>query len=323
MKSSIQIKNIAQEVIKIEYCAIRNLSDKIDDNFINAVELIASCNGRLIVAGVGKSANISSKLVATFTSTGQPSVFLHAAEALHGDVGLIKKLDLVICYSNSGETKELLLLLPLLKILKVTLITITGNKNSTLAKSSDIILDSSVKSEACPMNLTPTSSVICAIGLSDALAITLLKSRGFTSKDFAKSHPQGELGKRLLKKTEDIMATKYLPYSHTDMKLTKAIDVITKFNYGVIISLTKDKKLLGIFTDGDLRRTLKNNNDISSLQLYKVIRKKPITIPRNLMASEALNIMEHNQITCLPVVNTDKTVAGLLTLNQLLKSGIE
>ena len=315
--------SIAKKVILSESTALKNIANKLDSNFDLACNAILACKGKVITIGLGKSGHVAVKSAATLSSTGTPSVFLHAAEALHGDVGLIKKLDLVICYSNSGETKELLLLLPLLKILKVTLITITGNKNSTLAKSSDIILDSSVKSEACPMNLTPTSSVICAIGLSDALAITLLKSRGFTSKDFAKSHPQGELGKRLLKKTEDIMATKHLPYSHTDMKLTKAIDVITKFNYGVIISLTKDKKLLGIFTDGDLRRTLKNNNDISSLQLYKVIIKKPITIPRNLMASEALNIMEHNQITCLPVVNTDKTVAGLLTLNQLLKSGIE
>jgi len=216
-----------------------------------------------------------------------------------------------------------LLLLPLLKLLKITLITITGNKKSMLAKSSDIVLDSSVQSEACPLNLTPTSSVISAIGLSDALAITLLKCRGFTSKDFAKSHPQGELGKRLLKKTEDVMIIKRLPYTYADMKLIKAIDIITKFNYGIIISLTKEKKLLGIFTDGDLRRTLGKYSDISSLQLYKVMTKKPIIVSKNIMAAEALNIMEHKQVTSLVVINDDKTVAGLLTLNQLLKSGIE
>ena len=315
--------SIAKKVILSEATALKNIANKLDNNFNLACEAILNCKGKVVTIGLGKSGHIATKSAATLSSTGTPSVFLHAAEALHGDIGLIGKLDLVICYSNSGETKELLLLLPLLKLLKVTLITVTGNKKSMLAKSSDIVLDSSVQSEACPLNLTPTSSVISAIGLSDALAITLLKCRGFTSKDFAKSHPQGELGKRLLKKTEDIMIIKHLPYTYVDMKLTKAIDVITKFNYGIIISLTKEKKLLGIFTDGDLRRTLRKNNDISSLQLYKAMTKKPIIVSKNIMAAEALNIMEHKQVTSLIVINDDKTVAGLLTLNQLLKSGIE
>ena len=315
--------SIAKKVILSEATALKNIANKLDHNFNLACEAILDCKGKVVTIGLGKSGHIATKAAATLSSTGTPSVFLHAAEALHGDIGLIGKLDLVICYSNSGETKELLLLLPLLKLLKVTLITVTGNKKSMLAKSSDIVLDSSVQSEACPLNLTPTSSVISAIGLSDALAITLLKCRGFTSKDFAKSHPQGELGKRLLKKTEDVMIIKRLPYSYLDMKLIKAIDIITKFNYGIIISLTKEKKLLGVFTDGDLRRTLRNHNDISSLQLYKVMTRKPIVVSKNIMAAEALNIMEHKQITSLIAVNDDKTVAGLLTLNQLLKSGIE
>ena len=315
--------SIAKKVILSEAAALKNIANKLDHNFNLACEAILDCKGKVVTIGLGKSGHIATKAAATLSSTGTPSVFLHAAEALHGDIGLIGKLDLVICYSNSGETKELLLLLPLLKLLKVTLITVTGNKKSMLAKSSDIVLDSSVQSEACPLNLTPTSSVISAIGLSDALAITLLKCRGFTSKDFAKSHPQGELGKRLLKKTEDVMIIKRLPYSYLDMKLIKAIDIITKFNYGIIISLTKEKKLLGVFTDGDLRRTLRNHNDISSLQLYKVMTRKPIVVSKNIMAAEALNIMEHKQITSLIAVNDDKTVAGLLTLNQLLKSGIE
>jgi arabinose-5-phosphate isomerase len=315
--------SIAKKVILSEATALKNIANKLDNNFNLACEAILNCKGKIITIGLGKSGHIATKSAATLSSTGTPSVFLHAAEALHGDIGLIGKLDLVICYSNSGETKELLLLLPLLKLLKITLITITGNKKSMLAKSSDIVLDSSVQSEACPLNLTPTSSVISAIGLSDALAITLLKCRGFTSKDFAKSHPQGELGKRLLKKTEDVMIIKRLPYTYVDMKLIKSIDIITKFNYGIIISLTKEKKLLGIFTDGDLRRTLRKSNDISSLQLYKVMTKKPVVVSKNIMAAEALNIMEHKQITSLVVINDDKTVAGLLTLNQLLKSGIE
>ena len=315
--------SIAKKVILSEATALKNIANKLDHNFNLACEAILDCKGKVITIGLGKSGHIATKSAATLSSTGTPSVFLHAAEALHGDIGLIGKRDLVICYSNSGETKELLLLLPLLKLLKVTLITVTGNKKSMLAKSSDIVLDSSVQSEACPLNLTPTSSVISAIGLSDALAITLLKCRGFTSKDFAKSHPQGELGKRLLKKTEDVMIIKRLPCSYADMKLIRAIDIITKFNYGIIISLTKEKKLLGVFTDGDLRRTLRNHSDISSLQLYKVMTRKPIVVSKNIMAAEALNIMEHKQITSLIVINDNKTVAGLITLNQLLKSGIE
>ena len=315
--------SVAKKVILSEAVALKNVANKLDHNFDLACEAILACKGKVVTIGLGKSGHIAAKSAATLSSTGTPSVFLHAAEALHGDIGLIGKLDLVVCYSNSGETKELLLLLPLLKILKITLITVTGNKKSMLAKSSNIVLDSSVQSEACPLNLTPTSSVISAIGLSDALAITLLKCRGFTSKDFAKSHPQGELGKRLLKKTEDIMIIKRLPYTYTDMKLIKAIDIITKFKYGIIISLSKEKQLLGVFTDGDLRRTLRKNNDISSLQLYKAMTKKPIIVSKNIMAAEALNIMEHKQVTSLIVINDDKTVAGLLTLNQLLKSGIE
>ena len=315
--------SMAKQVILSEAAALKNVANKLNNNFNLACEAILNCKGKVITIGLGKSGHVATKSAATLSSTGTPSVFLHAAEALHGDIGLIGKLDLVICYSNSGETKELLLLLPLLKLLKIRLITVTGNTKSMLAKSSDIVLDSSVQSEACPLNLTPTSSVISAIGLSDALAITLLKCRGFTSKDFAKSHPQGELGKRLLKKTEDVMITKHLPYVYVDMKLTKAIDVITKFNYGIVISLTKEKKILGIFTDGDLRRTLRKHNDISSLQLYKVMTKKSVTVSKNIMAVEALNIMENKQITSLIVINDDKTVVGLLTLNQLLKSGIE
>jgi arabinose-5-phosphate isomerase len=214
-------------------------------------------------------------------------------------------------------------LLPLFKILKVPLITITGNKKSTLSKKSNVVIDSGVKSEACPLDLAPTSSVISAIAMSDALAITLLECRGFTSKDFAKSHPQGSLGKRLLRKSEDIMLTKKLPYVYKDLPLMKAIDVVTRYNYGIVIILNSSKQLRGIFTDGDLRRVLKKYNNISSLNLYKVMTKKPLVVSIDIMAVEALNIMEKNEITSLVVINHDKTVAGLLTLNELLKKGIE
>ena len=315
--------SIAKKTIKKEAQALNQLTKKIDHNFEKACDILLACTGKIITIGLGKSGHVAKKASATFSSTGSPSIFLHAAEALHGDMGLVEKSDVVIFYSNSGETKELLLLLPLFKILKVPLITITGNKKSTLSKKSNVTIDSGVKSEACPLNLAPTSSVISAIAMSDALAITLLECRGFTSKDFAKSHPQGSLGKRLLRKSEDIMFTKNLPYVYKDLPLMKAIDIVTKYNYGIVIILNSSKQLRGIFTDGDLRRVLKKYNNISSLSLYKVMTKKPLMVSIDIMAVEALNIMEKNEITSLVVINHDKTVAGLLTLNELLKKGIE
>jgi len=315
--------SIAKKTIKKEAQALNQLTKKIDHNFEKACDILLACKGKIITIGLGKSGHVAKKASATFSSTGSPSIFLHAAEALHGDMGLVEKSDVVIFYSNSGETKELLLLLPLFKILKIPLITITGNKRSTLSKNSNVVIDSGVKSEACPLDLAPTSSVISAIAMSDALAITLLECRGFTSKDFAKSHPQGSLGKRLLRKSEDIMFTKNLPYVYKDLPLMKAIDIVTKYNYGIVIILNSSKQLRGIFTDGDLRRVLKKYNNISSLSLYKVMTKKPLMVSIDIMAVEALNIMEKNEITSLVVINHDKTVAGLLTLNELLKNGIE
>tara|TARA_Y100000748_G_scaffold37845_1_gene27981 strand:+ start:1756 stop:2724 length:969 start_codon:yes stop_codon:yes gene_type:complete len=315
--------SIAKKVLKAEATSLIKITNKLNNSFDKACDLILNCKGKVVTIGLGKSGHVAAKSSATLSSTGTPSIFVHASEALHGDMGVIRKTDIVIFYSNSGETKELLLLLPLLKLLKVPLITITGSKNSSLAKSSHIVLDAGVKAEACPLNLTPSSSVITAIGISDALAITLLECRGFTSKDFAKSHPKGELGKRLLKKVEDIMYIKKLPCINYDVKLMKAIDIITKFNYGIVIALNKNKKVLGVFTDGDLRRTLKIHNDIVSLNLYKVMTKKPITIDKDMMAVEAMNIMEKKEITSLVVLDKDKTFAGLLTLNELLRTGIE
>ena len=315
--------SVGKKVIKQEAFALNKLANRINLNFDKACNVILKCKGKIVTIGLGKSGHVAKKASATFSSTGTPSVFLHAAEALHGDMGLVTKSDIVIFYSNSGETKELLLLLPLFKVLKIPLITITGNKRSMLAKSSDIVLDSQVSSEACPLGLTPTSSVIAAMSISDALAITLLECRSFSSKDFAKSHPQGDLGKRLLKKSEDIMFTKKLPCITKDISIMQAIDIITKFNYGIVIVLNANKKLRGVFTDGDLRRTIKKYNDLGRLNLFKIMTKKPITVSKNLMAAEALNIMEKNEITSLIVTNDDKTVAGLLTLNELLRKGIE
>jgi arabinose-5-phosphate isomerase len=314
---------IAKKVIKSEGKSLIRIADKINKEFIKACDSILSCKGKVVTIGLGKSGHIAAKAAATLSSTGTPSIFMHAADALHGDMGAITKNDIVIFYSNSGETKELMFILPLLKLLKLTIITITGSKLSTLSKSSDIVIDSGVNVEACPLNLTPTSSVITAIGISDALAITLLECRGFTSKDFAKSHPQGELGKRLLKKSVDIMFKTKMPIIDETSKLTKAINVISKYNYGVVIALNKNKKVSGIFTDGDLRRTLKKFGDVSNLILKNVMSKNPITVTTDILAAEALNIMEEREITCLIVKNKNKTLSGLLTLNQILKVGIE
>tara|TARA_B100001996_G_scaffold122602_1_gene92711 strand:- start:149 stop:1117 length:969 start_codon:yes stop_codon:yes gene_type:complete len=314
---------IAKKVIKSEGKSLIRIADKINKEFEKACDVILSCKGKVVTIGLGKSGHIAAKAAATLSSTGTPSIFLHAADALHGDMGVITKNDIVIFYSNSGETKELMLIIPLLKLLKIPIIAITGSKLSSLSKASNIVIDSGVNIEACPLNLTPTSSVITAIGISDALAVTLLECRGFTSKDFAKSHPQGTLGKRLLKKSIDIMFKTKMPVSNEMSKLTTAINVISKYNYGVVIALNKDKKVSGIFTDGDLRRTLKKFDNIKNLILKEVMSKNPITITTDILAAEALNIMEEREVTCLIVKNKNKTLAGLLTLNQILKSGIE
>ena len=313
----------ARTIIRSEASELNNVARKLNKNFDGACSEILSCSGKVITVGLGKSGHVASKAAATLSSTGTPSIFLHGAEALHGDMGLVNKSDIIVFFSNSGETKELLLLLPLFKILKVKLIAIVGDKKSTLAKSVDYMLDSSVTKEACPLDLTPTSSVISAIGIADAMALTLLKCRGFTSKDFAKSHPQGELGKRLLKRCADIMYKSKLPIVYEDMKLIKAIDVITKYNKGLVIVLNKNKKLLGLYTDGDLRRTLKKCSDISEIKLFSVMTKKPITINQNILAAEGLTLMETAEISSLVVEDDKRKVIGLLTLNQLLKSGIQ
>ena len=313
----------ARTIIRSEASELNNVARKLNKNFDGACNEILSCSGKVITVGLGKSGHVASKAAATLSSTGTPSIFLHGAEALHGDMGLVNKSDIIVFFSNSGETKELLLLLPLFKILKVKLIAIVGDKKSTLAKSVDYMLDSSVTKEACPLDLTPTSSVISAIGIADAMALTLLKCRGFTSKDFAKSHPQGELGKRLLKRCADIMYKSKLPIVYEDMMLIKAIDVITKYNKGLVIVLNKNKKLFGLYTDGDLRRTLKKSSDISEIKLFSVMTKKPITINQNILAAEGLTLMETAEISSLVVEDDKRKVIGLLTLNQLLKSGIQ
>tara|TARA_Y100000766_G_scaffold133175_1_gene114635 strand:+ start:72 stop:1037 length:966 start_codon:yes stop_codon:yes gene_type:complete len=315
--------NIAKNIIKLESDSLKNMIVKINSHFDKACDAILSCKGKVVTIGLGKSGHIAAKASATLSSTGTPSMYIHGADCLHGDIGAIKKEDIIIFFSNSGETRELLSIISLLKVLKIQIISITGNKLSKLAKASDFILECGVKKEACPLNLTPTSSVITAISMSDALALTLLECRGFTSKDFARSHPNGSLGRRLLKKVSDIMSKTKLPIVSVESNLNKTIKIMSKFNYGVAVVLDKNKKIVGIFTDGDLRRTLQKYSDLSNLKIRDIMTKKPFTIGSDILAAEALNILESNEITSLLIKSNTNQLLGIITLNAILRAGIE
>ena len=272
MKSSIEIKKIAENVINIEYRSIQNLINSIDDDFVQAVKLISESKGRLIVAGVGKSANISSKLVATFNSTGQPSVFLHAADAIHGDLGNVQKNDIVICLSKSGNTEEIKLLTSNLKILGNKIISICGNPSSFLVKHSDININASVIEEACPHDLAPTSSTTAQLVLGDALAICLLEYRGFSKEDFARFHPGGILGKKLSMKVDNIINNK-IPLVFENDELKDIIIEISENRLGATVVCNDKKDIVGMITDGDLRRCFENNNEFSNLKAKEIIKK--------------------------------------------------
>ena len=315
--------NIAKNIIKLESDSLKSMIKKVNSHFDKACDAILACRGKVVTIGLGKSGHIAAKASATLSSTGTPSMYIHGADCLHGDIGAIKKDDIIILFSNSGETKELLSIIPILKVLKIQIISITGNKLSKLAKASDYVLECGVKKEACPLNLTPTSSVITAISMSDALALTLLECRGFTSKDFARSHPNGSLGRRMLKKVSDIMSTTKLPTTSIESDLDKTIKIMTKFNYGIAVILDKNKKVVGIFTDGDLRRTLQKNSNLSNLKIKTIMTKNPLTIGGDTLAAEALNILETNEITSLLITSNTKQLSGIITLNAILRAGIE
>ena len=315
--------NIAKNIIKLESDSLKSMIKKVNSHFDKACDAILSCRGKVVTIGLGKSGHIAAKASATLSSTGTPSMYIHGADCLHGDIGAIKKDDIIILFSNSGETKELLSIIPILKVLKIQIISITGNKLSKLAKASDYVLECGVKKEACPLNLTPTSSVITAISMSDALALTLLECRGFTSKDFARSHPNGSLGRRMLKKVSDIMSTTKLPTVSIESDLDKTIEIMTKFNYGIAVILDKNKRVVGIFTDGDLRRTLQKNSNLSNLKIKSIMTKNPLTIGGDTLAAEALNILETNEITSLLITSNTKQLSGIITLNAILRAGIE
>ena len=319
MKSLSDIKKIARETIAIELAAVAKLESSINDDFVNAINLILSTKGRLIVAGIGKSANIANKMVATFNSTGQPAVFLHAADAIHGDLGNIQEGDVVICISKSGNTPEVKALVPFIKNMGNKIIALTGNPKSFLAIKSDFILDVSVEKEACPNNLAPTSSTTAQLVMGDAIAVSLLACKDFTEEDFARFHPGGILGKRLNIKVQDLISD-YTPKVNPNASINEVIIEISQNRLGVTAVLN-DKKLAGIITDGDLRRMLENEKDISSLCAKDIMSCDPkITKPEDL-AYNALKEMEQNNITQLIVIKSEKYL-GVIHIHDILKEGI-
>ena len=319
MKSLSDIKKIARKTIAIELAAVAKLESSINDDFVNAINLILSTKGRLIVAGIGKSANIANKMVATFNSTGQPAVFLHAADAIHGDLGNIQEGDVVICISKSGNTPEVKALVPFIKNMGNKIIALTGNPKSFLAIKSDFILDVSVEKEACPNNLAPTSSTTAQLVMGDAIAVSLLACKDFTEEDFARFHPGGILGKRLNIKVQDLISN-YTPKVNPNASINEVIIEISQNRLGVTAVLN-DKKLAGIITDGDIRRMLEDEKDISSLCAKDIMSCDPkITKPDDL-AYNALKEMEQNNITQLIVIKSEKYL-GVIHIHDIIKEGI-
>ena len=314
---------LGQAVVKTEQLAIEQLTSKIDHNFANACQMLLKCEGRIIVIGMGKSGHIANKIAATLASTGSPAFFVHPAEARHGDLGMITNKDVVIALSNSGETEEITSLLPVIKRLNVPLISLTGNSQSTLATFADIDLDTSVKKEACPMNLAPTASTTVALVMGDALAVALLEARGFSEEDFALSHPAGNLGRKLLLKVEDIMHKgEQIPIVQEITSVSDALLEMTRKRLGMTCIVNRQKQLSGIFTDGDLRRTLADNIDLNNVQIKSVMTLDGKTIAADKLAAEALQIMEQNAINALVVINSSNQPIGALNMYDLLKAGV-
>lgn len=307
-------------MIKLQSESIRNLVELVDENFDRAINLILESNGRVIVTGIGKSAIIANKIVATLNSTGTPSIFMHAADAIHGDLGIIKKDDVIICISKSGNTPEIMDLVPFLKMTKNPLIAITGDTNSSLAKNSSVVLNSHVDIEICPNNLAPTNSTTAQLVIGDAIAATLVKIKGFTSNDFAKFHPGGSLGKKLYLKVNDLIDSDLKPMVSIDDDIKDVIIEISNKMLGITPVFSSDS-IVGVITDGDLRRTLLNNQEISTLKAKDIMSTNPQIIDSNTLASEALEIMKKNKISQLIVTN-NKLYLGVIHIQSLIKEGI-
>jgi len=316
-----EIKKYAIEALKIESQAIEQLTQYINDDFVSVVQLILNSTGRVVITGIGKSAIVAQKIVATLNSTGTPSIFMHAADAIHGDLGNIQKEDVVICISKSGSTPEIKVLVPFVKSFDNKLVAITGNPDSFLGKQAHYVLNTYVETEACPNNLAPTSSTTAQMAMGDALAVCLLKQRGFTSKDFAKYHPGGALGKKLYLRVEDISSQNEKPVVNSNQTLKEVIVEISSKRLGVA-AVVDNNKLIGIVTDGDLRRMLGKDLDINQLTVKDIMSTSPKTIQQNSLAIEALHYMEDKSISQLLVVDENNAYIGVIHLHDLLREGI-
>lgn len=315
--------SLGRAVIKTEASAVSDLLPRIDENFAMACNFMLHCKGRIVVTGMGKSGHIGNKIAATLASTGSPSFFVHPGEASHGDLGMITPQDVVLAMSNSGETGELVTIVPIIKRLGVPLISMTGNPKSTLATEADVALDISVAKEACPLGLAPTASTTATLTMGDALAVALLEARDFTEEDFARSHPGGSLGRRLLIHVKDIMhSDDAIPMVGHNALLTDALMEMTDKTLGMTAIVDDDKKLLGIFTDGDLRRTLDQNVDIRNAMVKEVFRKGCITVNPHMLAAEALQLMQKKMINALLVVDENDTLVGALNMHDMLRAGV-
>ncbi|PIE83670.1 MAG: D-arabinose 5-phosphate isomerase [Candidatus Contendobacter odensis] len=317
------LQQLARATLQIEAHAIQQLITRIDKHFVHACHYMLACKGRIIVLGIGKSGHIGGKIAATLASTGTPAFFVHPAEASHGDLGMITTHDVVLALSNSGKTEEILTLLPLIKRLGVPLIALTGHPDAVLSKAADVHIDISVDQEACPLGLAPTSSTTATLAMGDALAVALLEARGFTAEDFARSHPGGCLGRRLLLLVDDVMHTgEQIPRNTPGDLLKTVLLEMSHKGLGITIITDRTEHILGVFTDGDLRRALDQPVNIHTTRIADIMTSNCKTIPVGALAAEALQIMQQRKINALPVIDHETKLAGVLNMHDLLRAGV-
>jgi arabinose-5-phosphate isomerase len=318
----VQAIELARRVLDIEARAVSDLSTRLDAKFADAVRIVLECQGRVVVSGIGKSGHVARKIASTLASTGTPAFFVHPAEASHGDLGMITSGDVMLALSNSGESAELLAIVPLVKRQGARLIALTGNPSSSLAQQADIHLDGRVAEEACPLGLAPTASTTAALALGDALAVALLEARGFGREDFARSHPGGSLGRQLLTFVSDVMRTgPAIPAVPVQASLSEAVLEISRKGMGMT-TVVADGRLVGVFTDGDLRRTLERNADLRSMAVKDVMTANPATVGADQLAVEAVQLMEERKITQLPVVDEGLRLVGALNMHDLMRAKV-
>lgn len=321
--SNDELLALAREVLEIESRAVDALRSRLNEDFVAACQLCLNTRGRVVVTGMGKSGHVSNKIAATLASTGTPAFFMHPAEASHGDLGMITGQDLLLAISYSGETTEVVTILPMVKRMGAKLLSFTGNPDSTMAQAADVHLDVSVTEEACPLNLAPTASTTATLAMGDALAVALLKSRGFTAEDFARSHPSGVLGKRLLLRVADVMCSgDRIPAVRADASLSDGLMEMTEKGLGMTAIVDKNNRIQGVFTDGDLRRTLDTGIDIHKTVISDVMHANCKTTTADVLAAEALHILEENKITSLLVADDDNRLIGALNIHDLFREGL-